>query len=96
MMPVSRSMTAIVARALAEMEEDITVPQLRVLVLLNSRGPMNTSTVAQHLNVNPSNASRSCDQLVSSGMVNRLVDDADRRNAVLQVTGPAPASGPAS
>jgi DNA-binding MarR family transcriptional regulator len=86
MMPVSRTMTAIVARTLSEMERDITVPQLRVLVLLNSRGRMNLSAIAQHLDVNPSNASRTCEQLVSAGMVARATDEADRRNVVLQLT----------
>ncbi|HEY0644178.1 MAG TPA: MarR family transcriptional regulator, partial [Nocardioides sp.] len=68
MMPVSRTMTAIVARTLSEMKRDITVPQLRVLVLLNSRGQMNLSALAEHLDVNPSNASRTCDQLVNEGL----------------------------
>ncbi|HEY0644067.1 MAG TPA: MarR family transcriptional regulator [Nocardioides sp.] len=86
MMPVSRTMTAIVARTLAEMERDITVPQLRVLVLLNSRGPMNLSALAEHLDVNPSNASRTCDQLVNEGLAVRRTDEADRRNVVLELT----------
>lgn len=86
MMPVSRTMTAIVARTLTETDVDITVPQLRVLVLLNSRGPMNMSAIAQHLDVNPSNASRTCDQLVGAGMVDRTPDEKDRRNVVLRLT----------
>ena len=86
MMPVSRTMTAIVARTLSEIERDITVPQLRVLVLLNSRGRMNLSAIAQHLGVNPSNASRTCDQLVVGGMVTRATDETDRRNVVLRLT----------
>lgn len=86
MMPVSRTMTAIVARTLSEMERDITVPQLRVLVLLNSLGRMNLSAIAQHLDVNPSNASRTCDQLAGAGLVRRAADPADRRNVVLQLT----------
>lgn len=86
MMPVSRTMTAIVARTLSEMEPDITVPQLRVLVLLNSRGEMNLSAIAQHLDVNPSNASRTCEQLVRLELAGRAADEADRRNVVLRLT----------
>ena len=49
MMAVSRTMTALVARTLSEVADQITVPQLRVLVLLSSRGPLNITTIAQHL-----------------------------------------------
>lgn len=86
MMAVSSTMTAVVARTLAEVSAEITVPQLRVLVLLDSRGPMNLRTVAEHLDVNPSNASRTCDQLVSSGRVARSQDQEDGRNVVLSLT----------
>jgi DNA-binding MarR family transcriptional regulator len=79
-------MTAVVARTLSEVAEQITVPQLRVLVLLNSRGPMNLTTLAEHLGVNPSNASRTCDQLVEHGRATRTPDPRDRRNAVLGLT----------
>lgn len=86
MMTVSRTMTAIVARTLVEVSDEITVPQLRVLVLLDSRGPMNLRTIADHLDVNPSNASRTCDQLVSSDKVARQQDKDDGRNVELSLT----------
>ena len=86
MMAVSRTMTAVVARTLTEVSEEVTVPQLRVLVLLSSRGPMNLKTVAEHLAVNPSNASRTCDRLVASGKVARRGDAGDRRNVNLSIT----------
>ncbi len=79
-------MTAIMARTLGEVADELTVPQLRVLVLLNSRGPMNLTTVAQHLDVNPSNASRTCDRLATDGRISRQPDPDDRRSAVLQLT----------
>jgi DNA-binding MarR family transcriptional regulator len=86
MMAVSRTMTAIVARTFHDVEAQITVPQLRVLVLLSSRGPMNLTTIARHLDVNPSNAGRTCDQLVGSKQVSREPDPQDRRSAVLRLT----------
>ena len=85
-MAVSRTMTAIVARTLSAVAEQITVPQLRVLVLLNSRGAMNLTTIARHLGVNPSNASRTCDQLVATGRLIREPDPRDGRSAVLALT----------
>lgn len=86
MMAVSRTMTAIVARTLSEVADELTVPQLRVLVLLNSRGPMNLTTIAEHLDVNASNASRTCDQLVAAGQISRGSNPDDRRSAVFQLT----------
>jgi DNA-binding MarR family transcriptional regulator len=86
MLAVSRTMTAIVARTLSEVADQITVPQLRALVLLNTRGPMNLTTIAQYLDVNPSNASRTCDQLVATGRVLRAPDPQDGRSAVLGLT----------
>lgn len=85
-MAVSRMMTAIVARTLSEVADQITVPQLRVLVLLNTRGPMNLTTIAQYLAVNPSNASRTCDQLVATARVMRSPHPEDGRSAVLGLT----------
>lgn len=86
MLAVSRTMTAIVAKTLRDVAEDVSVPQLRVLVLLSSRGAMNLSAVAVQLDVNPSNASRTCDQLVAQGRVTRTVDPQDRRATMLDLT----------
>ena len=83
----SRLLTAVIARSLARVETTVTTPQLRVLVLLGSRGAVNLSTVAQGLGVNPSNASRTCEQLVVAGLVSRQEDPVDRRQVVLGLTG---------
>jgi DNA-binding MarR family transcriptional regulator len=79
-------MTAIVARTLGDVVDQVTVPQLRVLVLLNTRGPMNSSTLAEHLDVNPSNAGRTCDQLVATGRLRRVPDARDARSTQLELT----------
>lgn len=85
-MAISRTMTAVVARTLSEVTEEVTVPQLRVLVLLHSRGPMNLRNIAENLDVNASNASRTCDRLVSSGRVARRQDPKDGRNVQHSLT----------
>ena len=46
---------------------------------------MNLRTIAEHLEVNPSNASRTCDQLVTSGKVARQQDKEDGRNVHLSL-----------
>jgi DNA-binding MarR family transcriptional regulator len=87
LMELSRIMTAVVAHSLAAMERPLTVPQLRVLVLIGAAGSVNVSAVAEALGVNPSNASRTTDNLVRAGLVDRQTSDADRRNVELTLTG---------
>lgn len=84
----SRLLTAVVARSLARIDATVTTPQLRVLVLLGTRGrgAVNLSMVAQGLGVNPSNASRTCEQLVVAGLVSRREDPTDRRQVALGLT----------
>jgi DNA-binding MarR family transcriptional regulator len=86
LMELSRLMTAVVAHSLAVMERQLTVPQLRVLVLIGSEGSVNVSAVAEALGVNPSNASRTADSLVRAGLVDRQASAADRRNLSLTLT----------
>ncbi|SFC64880.1 DNA-binding transcriptional regulator, MarR family [Nocardioides terrae] len=86
MMDASRLMTAVVARTFRAVDESISVPQLRVLVMLRFRAPMNLSGIAEGLGVNSSNASRTCDKLVAAGLVTRVEDEADRRHVSLSLT----------
>jgi len=85
-MLASRAVTAAVVRALESVDATLSVPQMRVLVLLWSGEPLNLSAVAEGLAVNASNASRTCDQLVASGFVNRGEAARDRRQVALSLT----------
>jgi DNA-binding MarR family transcriptional regulator len=82
----SRALVGIAATSLAAVEDVVTVPQWRVLVLLHTRGPMNLASVAAELDVNPSNASRTCDRLTKAGLLNRREAELDRRNVTLTLT----------
>ncbi len=86
LMVTSRILTAVVSRSLAEAGSSVTTPQLRVLVMLSTEGPLNLTAVAQSLGVNPSNASRTCDQLVEAGLVVRREDSEDRRSIALSLS----------
>jgi len=85
-MAASRLITAAVVQSLAAVSGTVTVPQLRVLVMLATRGRLNLSAVAAGLGVNASNASRTCDQLVRALLVDKRVDPHDRRRASLALT----------
>jgi DNA-binding MarR family transcriptional regulator len=64
----------------------VTVPQLRVLMMIFTRGPMNLGSVAANLDVSAPNASRICDRLIKAGLLDRREDHSDRRNITLTLT----------
>lgn len=82
----SRLLVAISARSLAAVEETLTLPQFRMLVVLDSRGPMNISRLGAHLDVIPSTAMRMVDRLARVGMLDREPNPADRREILIRLT----------
>ena len=86
LMDTSRIITAAVVRSLTSVGNAVTVPQLRVLVLLSSHRATNLTGIAARLGVNASNASRTCDQLVAIGLVERTENAEDRRHVDLTLT----------
>lgn len=82
----SRLLIAVSARSLAAVEETLTLPQLRMVVLLDSRGPMKLTALADLLEVNPSTAKRMIDRLITSGMVDREPNPVTKREVVVVVT----------
>ena len=85
-MLAARVLVAITARSMAVMEEQLSLPQWRVLVMVERDGPLNLGAVARGLGVHPSNATRACDRLVAAGLLHRGEDADDRRNLVLTLT----------
>ncbi len=82
----ARVLVAVTARSVAAVEDVVTLPQLRVLVMVASRGPLNLGAVAVGLGVHPSNATRAVDRLVGAGLLDRSDDPADRRHLVLRLS----------
>ncbi|MEZ0359452.1 MarR family winged helix-turn-helix transcriptional regulator [Mycobacterium sp. SA01] len=82
----SRALVGIAAASIAEISEVVTVPQLRVLVMIDTQGPLNLASVAAALDISPSNASRICDRLIKAGFLHRQDSAADRRNISLSLT----------
>lgn len=76
----------IAARSVLDVEEIVSTPQLRVLILIAGSGPQNLGEVAAELGVHPSNATRTCDRLVRSGLIRRSEDETDRRYIQLALT----------
>ncbi len=86
LMLASRAILGAAVRALGSIDASISVPQMRVLVLLWTGEPLNLSAVAAGLGVNASNASRTCDRLVAAGLVDRGEGAVDRRHVSLSLT----------
>jgi DNA-binding MarR family transcriptional regulator len=82
----SRLLVGLSARSIASVDESITLPQFRMLVVLRTRGPMKLTTLAEHLDVNPSTATRMIDRLMSAGLVDRQVSPVSRREVVIDLT----------
>ena len=81
-----QALVGIAAQSVTEVEDRVTLPQLRILVLVASRGSMNLNALADAMGIHPSNASRSCDRLVAAGLLQRSESPHDRRNLVLDLT----------
>lgn len=85
-MSAARVLVAVSAQSVAAVEDVVTLPQLRVLVMVASRTAPNLGAVANGLDVHPSNATRTVERLVSAGLLDRRDDPTDRRNLVLELT----------
>nr|WP_090281168.1 MarR family winged helix-turn-helix transcriptional regulator [Mycolicibacterium komanii]CRL77307.1 MarR family transcriptional regulator [Mycolicibacterium komanii] len=85
-MRASRALVGITAASISTVDDVVTVPQLRVMMMIATRGAVNLAAVAAGLQVSASNASRICDRLLKIGMVDRRDDPADRRNIALTLT----------
>ncbi|KAK1176975.1 MarR family transcriptional regulator [Streptomyces sp. NBS 14/10] len=88
LLTASRLLVAVSARSLAAVEDSLTLPQFRMLVVLDGRGPLNLSGLAGELGVQPSTAMRMIDRLVAAGVVARGVSAEDRRTSVISLTKP--------
>lgn len=75
----SRVLVGMAASSLAEVGEDVTLPQYRALVVLASKGPQRVASLAEQLKVTPPTATRMCDRLVRKGLVRRRTSRGDRR-----------------
>ena len=82
----SRSLVAISAQSMAAVADRVDVVQLRVLVVVASRGRCALGEVADAANLHVSTASRTCDRMVAAGLLHRTARPGDRRALELTVT----------
>ncbi|MGW1179627.1 MarR family winged helix-turn-helix transcriptional regulator [Streptomyces drozdowiczii] len=82
----SRMLAAISARSLSDVEERVTLPQFRMLVLLSTQGPSKLVALADLLGTAPSSTMRMVDRLISTGLVLRETNPGNRRETLLRLT----------
>ncbi len=86
-MSAAQLLCGVSARALARVDEALTLPQLRALVVLANDGPEKLVALAATLDVNPSTAMRMVDRLANGGLVERRPNPASRREVIVALTG---------
>jgi DNA-binding MarR family transcriptional regulator len=82
----SRALVGITVRALASVSDEVTLPQLRTLVVVSLQGPQTVSALADRLDVHASTMTRMCSRLVARGQVVRKPSALDRREVVIELT----------
>jgi len=86
LMTSARLLIAISATSIAAVDENITIPQFRTLVILSNEGSVNLATLATLLGVKPSATGRMVDRLVSAGLIDRLPHPTSRRELLAALT----------
>lgn len=81
----SRALVGVAARSLAAVEDQVTLTQYRVLVVLAS-GDRNLGELAEALDVHASSATRLCDRLAAKGLITRRSSEHSRREIVVALT----------
>jgi DNA-binding MarR family transcriptional regulator len=85
-MTATRTLVGLAARSLAEVSNDVSLAQYRVLVLLDGHGPQTMGQLAHSLSVNPSTVTRVCDVLVHKKFVRRQSTKGNRRTVRAELT----------
>ena len=86
LLTASRLLVAISARSIAHVDETITIPQFRTLVILSARGAINVKTLAGLLHVQRSTTGRMIERLITAGLIDRRPHPASRRELVVELT----------
>lgn len=85
LMRASRVIGGVVAESIRN-EAEVTLPQLRMLVLVATRPGISATDLAESVNIHPSNATRLIDRLVRGGYLEGSDSAADRRRLQLSLT----------
>lgn len=81
----SRVLVAVASRSIAAVDDTVTLPQFRALVVLD-HADRTVGELAHELRVQPSTATRLCDRLVAKRLVTRATDPDNRREVTITLS----------
>jgi DNA-binding MarR family transcriptional regulator len=84
----SRALVAVAARSVAAVDQSLTLPQFRALVVLAGRGAQTVGALADELGVHSSTATRMCDRLERRGLIARHTSEHSRREVTVRLAAP--------
>ncbi|MBI5087299.1 MAG: MarR family transcriptional regulator [Actinobacteria bacterium] len=80
----SRALVAVASRSIAAVDDSVTLPQFRALVVLDrADAGLNVGELARELRIQPSTATRLCDRLVRRRLARRRVNPDNRREVTM-------------
>ena len=82
----TQAFVGLALRSLAVAGASITLPQYRMLAVLDADDRQNVRDLAARLGVERSTATRMCNRLVSAGLIERAEDPSDRRAVFISLT----------
>ena len=82
----SRAILAIAVKSLNEIEEVMSIPQYRILVILGGRGDIPMNEIVKETSLAPASATRLCDDLIKKGLLDRKSHPDDRRQVIVAIT----------
>jgi len=83
---VSRVLVAVSARSIADIDDTLTIPQFRSLVVLANVGPASIGTLARLLGMQTSSTRRILESLAAAGLVVRRTGSGSQRHEVVNVS----------
>jgi DNA-binding MarR family transcriptional regulator len=86
LLTASRVLVAVSAKSLEDLDDTVTLPQFRALVVLETQGPSRLNQLAALLDVGSPTALRMVDRLVRAGLVERQTNERDRREVVIALS----------
>jgi DNA-binding MarR family transcriptional regulator len=85
-MAVSRVLHGISGRSAAELPYELTLPQLRALVMLDDDASVTVKALADRLGLQPSTTTRLADRLAAKDLIERTHGVQDRREVLLSLS----------
>jgi DNA-binding MarR family transcriptional regulator len=82
----SRVLVAVASRSIAAVDDGVTLPQFRALVVLEHNEDLRVGELAHELRIQSSTATRLCDRLVSKGLAQRQVYPRNRREVTIRLS----------